>query len=72
MNLYVPNKYNIDQMRILQNLFRLGFRVISQEVSMVVGADENGIFYFLEIVFMTIKTIWNNLKKILLNFVLDD
>ena len=36
----------IDLLRILQDLHRLGFRVISQEVNMVIGADENGIYNF--------------------------
>ena len=47
----------INLLRILQDLYRLGFRVISQEVNMVVGADKNGIYNFLEIVFM--KETWS-------------
>ena len=47
-----PDRQYIDLLRILQDLYKLGFRVISQEVNMVVGADENGIYNFLEIVFM--------------------
>ena len=42
----------IQLLRIIQDLYRLGFRVISQEVNMVVGADKNGIYNHLEIVFM--------------------
>ena len=42
----------INLLRILQDLYRLGFRVISQEANMVKGPDETGIYNFLEIVFM--------------------
>ena len=52
---FSPDRQYIDLLRILQDLYKLGFRVISQEVNMVVGADENGIYNFLEIVFMKEK-----------------
>ena len=45
----------INLLRILQDLYSLGFRVISQEVNMVAGSDKNGIYNFLEIVFMKEK-----------------
>ena len=37
---------------ILQHLYRLGFRVISQEVNMVVGPDSKGYYKLMEVVFM--------------------
>ena len=37
---------------ILQKLYRLGFRVISQEVNMVVGPDSKGYYKLMEVVFM--------------------
>jgi len=38
---------------VLQQLYRLGFRVISQEVNMVVGPDSNtGYYQLVEVVFM--------------------
>lgn len=57
LELHIPDRPDdksqyINLLRILQDLYRLGFRVISQEVNMIVGADKNGIYNFLEIVFM--------------------
>ena len=49
---FSPDRQYIDLLRILQDLHRLGFRVISQEVNMVMGADKNGFYNYLEIVFM--------------------
>ena len=37
---------------ILQQLYNLGFRVISQEVNMVVGPDGKGYYNLMEVVFM--------------------
>ena len=38
---------------ILQQLYRMGFRVISQEVNMVVGPDpKTGYYHLMEVVFM--------------------
>ena len=38
---------------ILQQLYKIGFRVISQEVNMVVGPDRNsGYYHLMEVVFM--------------------
>ena len=51
-NSFSDDRQYINLLRILQDLYRLGFRVISQEVNMIVGADKNGIYNFLEIVFM--------------------
>ena len=51
-NSFSDDSQYINLLRILQDLYRLGFRVISQEVNMIVGADKNGIYNFLEIVFM--------------------
>jgi len=48
----IDERQYINLLRILQDLYRLGFRVISQEVNMVKGADETGIYNFLEVVFM--------------------
>ena len=54
----------IDLLRILQDLYRLGFRVISQEVNMLMGADNKGFYNLLEVVFMKKqKTIREEYKK---------
>ena len=42
----------LDLLRILQDLYKLGFRVISQEVNMVMGPDNKGFYNLLEVVFM--------------------
>ena len=57
LELHIPDnpdndRQYIDLLRILQDLYRLGYRVISQEVNMVMGPDRNGFYNFLEVVFM--------------------
>ena len=37
---------------ILQQLYRLDFRLISQEVNMVVGPDSQGYYNLVEVLFM--------------------
>ena len=49
---FSPDRQYITLLRILQDLYKLGFRVISQEVNMVKGADKKGFYNFLEVVFM--------------------
>ena len=49
--IYFYRQY-INLLRILQDLYRLGFRVISQEVNMLMGADNKGFYNLLEVVFM--------------------
>ena len=38
-------------LRILQDLYRLHYRVISHEVNMVVGPDSQGYYNLVEVVF---------------------
>jgi len=57
LELHMPDRPDderqyINLLRILQDLYKLDFRVISQEANMVKGPDETGIYNFLEIVFM--------------------
>ena len=57
LELHIPDNPDNDRqyihlLRILQALYRLDYRVISQDVNMVVGPDRHGIYNFLEVVFM--------------------
>ena len=47
-----PNSQFPTLLGILQQLYRLGFRLISQEVNMVVGPDSQGFYNLMEVVFM--------------------
>ena len=45
-------QYN-ELLQLVQELYKLGFRVISHEPNMVVGPDpEDGFYHFVEVVFM--------------------
>ena len=39
-------------LQTVQELYRLGFRVISHEPNMVVGPGSDGLYHFVEVVFM--------------------
>ena len=56
---YLSNsRQYINLLRILQDLYSLGFRVISQEVNMVKGVDNKGFYNLLEVVFMREQKRW--------------
>ena len=42
----------INLLKLLQDLYSLHFRVISQEVNMIMGPDNHGFYNLLEVVFM--------------------
>lgn len=48
-------KMYIYLLRILRELYRIGFRLISQEVNMPVGPDKTGYYTHIEVVFMKTK-----------------
>ena len=43
---------------LLQDLYKLNFRVISQEVNMIQGPGKDGLYNFVEVVFMK-DNVWN-------------
>jgi len=45
-------------LEVLQDLYKMGFRVISHEVNMVIGPKEDGMYNLVEVVFMK-DNIWN-------------
>ena len=47
----------IDLLKILQDLYKMGFRVISHEPNMVKGPGSDGIYNFVEVVFMKEKLL---------------
>ena len=50
--LLICRQYN-ELLQLVQDLYKLGFRVISHEPNMVVGPDpEDGFYHFVEVVFM--------------------
>ena len=50
--LCICRQYN-ELLQLVQELYKLGFRVISHEPNMVVGPDpEDGFYHFVEVVFM--------------------
>ena len=51
---YVPNhlSFFLKLIEMLQDLYKLNFRIISHEVNMVMGPGADGRYNFLEVVFM--------------------
>ena len=47
-------QYN-ELLQLVQELYKLGFRVISHEANMVVGPGTDGFYHYLEVVFMREK-----------------
>ena len=47
-------QYN-ELLQLVQDLYKLGFRVISHEANMVVGPGTDGFYHYLEVVFMREK-----------------
>ena len=49
--LLICRQYN-ELLQLVQELYKLGFRVISHEPNMVVGPGPDGLYHFVEVVFM--------------------
>ena len=52
--LFYCRQYN-ELLQLVQELYKLGFRVISHEANMVVGPGTDGFYHYLEVVFMREK-----------------